>query len=90
MVAKEWRKPMMLQRLISFTFLTVCTAMSGQESSVPATLSTSAAPRQTTGAYGASRSVYSHFIARGQNVVFPQNTLMEIGIGSRGKTVLRP
>jgi type IV secretory pathway VirB10-like protein len=42
------------------------------------------------GAYGASRSVYSHFIARGQNVVFPQNTLMEIGIGSRGKTVLQP
>jgi hypothetical protein len=42
------------------------------------------------GAYGASRSVYSHFIARGQDVVFPQNTLMEIGIGSRGKTVLQP
>lgn len=42
------------------------------------------------GAYGASRSVYTHFIARGQNVVFPQNTLMEIGIGSRGKTVLQP
>jgi hypothetical protein len=42
------------------------------------------------GAYGASRSVYTHFIARGQDVVFPQNTLMEIGIGSRGKTVLKP
>ncbi len=42
------------------------------------------------GAYGASRSVYTHFIARGQDVVFPQNTLMEIGIGSRGKTVLQP
>ncbi|HEY2117357.1 MAG TPA: hypothetical protein VGJ51_19810 [Candidatus Angelobacter sp.] len=42
------------------------------------------------GAYGASRSVYVHFIARGQDVVFPQNTLMEIGIGSRGKTVLKP
>jgi type IV secretory pathway VirB10-like protein len=42
------------------------------------------------GAYGASRSVYSHFIARGQDVVFPTNTLMEIGIGSRGKTVLKP
>jgi hypothetical protein len=42
------------------------------------------------GAYGASRSVYSHFIARGQEVVFPANTLMEIGIGSRGKTVLKP
>jgi type IV secretory pathway VirB10-like protein len=42
------------------------------------------------GAYGASRSVYSHFIARGQDVVFPANTLMEVGIGSRGKTVLQP
>ncbi|HEY2497364.1 MAG TPA: hypothetical protein VGK24_09870 [Candidatus Angelobacter sp.] len=42
------------------------------------------------GAYGASRSVYSHFIARGQNVVFPKNTAMQIGIGSRGKTVLKP
>jgi len=42
------------------------------------------------GAYGASRSVYSHFIARGQDVVFPMNTLMEIGIGSRGRTVLKP
>jgi len=42
------------------------------------------------GAYGASRSVYTHFISRGQDVVFPRNTLMEIGIGSRGKTVLKP
>jgi hypothetical protein len=42
------------------------------------------------GAYGASRSVYSHFIARGQEVVFPRNTAMEIGIGSRGKAVLTP
>ncbi len=42
------------------------------------------------GAYGASRSVYSHFIARGQDVVFPKNTTMQIGIGRRGKTVLSP
>ncbi len=42
------------------------------------------------GAYGASRSVYSHFIARGQEVVFPKNTTMQIGIGRRGKTVLSP
>ena len=42
------------------------------------------------GAFGASRSVYVHFIARGQDVVFPQNTLMEIGIGMHGKTVLQP
>ena len=41
------------------------------------------------GAYGASRSVYTHFIARGQNVVFPRNTAMQIGIGSRRKTVLK-
>jgi hypothetical protein len=40
------------------------------------------------GAYGASRSVYSHFIARGHDVVFPKNTAMEIGFGSRGKTIL--
>ncbi|HEU4414703.1 MAG TPA: hypothetical protein VFT65_07955 [Candidatus Angelobacter sp.] len=42
------------------------------------------------GAYGASASVYKHFIARGQDVVFPKNTIMEIGIGSRGKRVLKP
>jgi len=42
------------------------------------------------GAYGVSRSVYSHFIARGQEVVFPKNRAMEIGIGRRGKTVLPP
>jgi len=35
------------------------------------------------GAYGASMSVYSHFIARGRDVVFPQNTAMEIAIGTR-------
>jgi hypothetical protein len=40
------------------------------------------------GAYGASRAVYSHFLARGQDVIFPRNTVMEIGIGKRGKTVL--
>lgn len=42
------------------------------------------------GAYGAGMSVYSHFIARGQDVVFPKNTAMEIGIGSRPKNVLQP
>jgi hypothetical protein len=35
------------------------------------------------GAYGAAVSVYSHFIARGHEVVFPKNTAMEIGIGTR-------
>ncbi len=37
----------------------------------------------TMGAYGAGMSVYSHFIARGREVVFPKNTAMEIGIGTR-------
>ncbi len=40
------------------------------------------------GAYGASRSVWQHFIARGQEVVFPRNTVMEIGVGSVGRNVL--
>jgi len=35
------------------------------------------------GAYGAVRSVYSHFIARGREVAFPKNTAMQIGIGRR-------
>jgi hypothetical protein len=35
------------------------------------------------GAYGAGMSVYSNFLARGHEVVFPKNTLMEIGIGRR-------
>jgi hypothetical protein len=35
------------------------------------------------GAYGAGMSVYSHFISRGREVVFPKNTVMEIGIGRR-------
>jgi hypothetical protein len=37
----------------------------------------------TMGAYGAGMSVYSNFIARGREVVFPKNTAMEIGIGNR-------
>jgi hypothetical protein len=35
------------------------------------------------GAFGASKSVYSHFIARGRDVVFPKNTALLIGIGLR-------
>ncbi len=34
------------------------------------------------GAYGAGVSVYTHFIARGREVIFPRNTAMEIGIGT--------
>ena len=33
------------------------------------------------GALGASRSIYVHFIARGRDVVFPENTAMLVGIG---------
>jgi len=40
----------------------------------------------TMGAYGAGMSVYTHFIARGHEVVFPKNTAMEIGIGTRAET----
>jgi hypothetical protein len=35
------------------------------------------------GTLGASRSIYTHFVARGRDVVFPENTAMEIGIGVR-------
>jgi type IV secretory pathway VirB10-like protein len=35
------------------------------------------------GAYGASMSVYSHFLARGRDLVFPKNTAMEVSIGLR-------
>lgn len=35
------------------------------------------------GAYGASMSIYAHFISRGRDVVFPKNTAMEISIGPR-------
>jgi hypothetical protein len=42
------------------------------------------------GAYGASMSVYSHFLARGRDVVFPKNTAMEIGFGARGAAAPKP
>ncbi len=35
------------------------------------------------GAYGAAKSVYSNFIAKGREVVFPMNTAMDIGVGTR-------
>jgi hypothetical protein len=35
------------------------------------------------GAYGAGMSVYTHFIARGRDVVFPKDTAMQIGLGTR-------
>lgn len=33
------------------------------------------------GVYGASTSVYSNFLSRGRDVVLPQNTALEIGLG---------
>jgi hypothetical protein len=36
-----------------------------------------------TGAYGAGRSLYENFLNRGHEVVFPKNTAMDIGIGTR-------
>jgi type IV secretory pathway VirB10-like protein len=35
------------------------------------------------GAYGAANSVYSNFIARGQEVVFPKDTAMEVALAKR-------
>ena len=35
------------------------------------------------GGYGAGMSIYHNFLARGQDIVFPKNTAMEIGIGTR-------
>ncbi|MGB8523434.1 MAG: hypothetical protein WCD43_10745, partial [Candidatus Acidiferrales bacterium] len=42
------------------------------------------------GAYGASMSVYSHFIARGRDLVFPKNTAMEIAIGTHALAPQKP
>ena len=43
------------------------------------------------GSYGAALSIYTHFLSRGQEVVFPKNTPMEIGFGGRsGETQKEP
>jgi hypothetical protein len=42
------------------------------------------------GAFGASKSVYSHFIARGRDVVFPKNTALLVGISSRPAATSKP
>jgi hypothetical protein len=34
-------------------------------------------------AYGGSRSIYNNFLGRGRNIIFPKNTVMEIGFGNR-------
>jgi hypothetical protein len=36
------------------------------------------------GAFGASRSIYKKFMARGTDVVFAKHTTMEIGVDTRG------
>ena len=40
------------------------------------------------GAYGSARSVYSHFVAKGRDVVFAKNTPMEISLGAQHTPVL--
>jgi hypothetical protein len=35
------------------------------------------------GAYGAANSIYSNFIARGQEVIFPKDTAMEVALAAR-------
>jgi hypothetical protein len=42
------------------------------------------------GALGATRSVYTNFIARGRDVVFPKNTAMQIGVGVREERQAKP
>jgi hypothetical protein len=39
----------------------------------------------TQGAYGAGKSVYSNFFARGHEVAFPKNTAMAVGVGNSGR-----
>jgi hypothetical protein len=39
------------------------------------------------GAYGAARSVYRHFLARGRDVVYPKDMSMVLALGNREKTV---
>jgi hypothetical protein len=38
------------------------------------------------GAYGAAMQVYSHFLARGRDVVYPKDMSMVIGLGAREKS----
>jgi type IV secretory pathway VirB10-like protein len=42
------------------------------------------------GAVGASRSVYEHFLSRGQDIDFPRDTAMEIGFGGKISPHERP
>ena len=42
------------------------------------------------GIFGATRSIYTNFIARGHEVVFPKNTAMAISVGTRAPTPPNP
>jgi len=42
------------------------------------------------GAVGGTRSIYTNFIARGRDVVFPKNTAMQIGVGIREERQTKP
>jgi hypothetical protein len=42
------------------------------------------------GSFGAAHSIYSNFIARGRDVVFPKNTAMQIGVGIRREGQTKP
>jgi hypothetical protein len=42
------------------------------------------------GVYGASMSVYDHFLSRGLDVVYPKDTAMAIGFGSRVTGAAKP
>ncbi len=50
---------------------------------VVAALSRSRAVSSGFGVYGAAMSVYSHFLARGRDVVYPKDMSMLIGLGTR-------
>jgi hypothetical protein len=50
---------------------------------VTGALAHSRALASTFGVYGAGMSVYDHFLSRGHDVVYPKDTAMAIGFGSR-------
>lgn len=42
------------------------------------------------GAYGAARSIYAHFLARGRNVNYPKNMSMVLALGPRDRKSVKP
>ena len=53
-------------------------------------LARSRALSSTFGVYGAGMSVYTHFLSHGQDVVYPKDTAMAIGFGSRVTGAKKP